>query len=565
MASYNATMVAFGLATRLSILRPLPARLTRPLLRSRDRGLARPDGRARPPGLPPAPPVALAADLARYGSSAQWKGVYYRGEKIGFMVGQTVARDDGFELREDGRLQMTLLGATTAAQLHERRPRGQGLRPPLLLVLARSRHRPHRGLGHARRTTPPALTVRTASGDAHRNPRAARGSGALPEPPAPARGPRPRRGAAPRGGRLRPRHAAQRTDDPRGPGPRGRAGGGPARAGLPRGGRASPGSSTTSWITDVGEVVREESPMGLVVVRETRGPGHGAGRARTGPDRPAGGRGHRAQPRPAASTIPRPCERLRVRLEGVGPRRPRPPGRGPDGRGRRHRGPRRAQRCAPGPPIPDGRPLPRGPSPSSRATPPRSWRRRARRRGRRRAPAAAGRAPRPPRERAPREEADREPALGPRGAADPGRRLQRAHRPLRGHGPRRSACPARIAVGLVYLRGAFYYHAWPEVYVDGRPPAAGSGCPSTRPSTSSRPTPPTSAWPAAASTGRRRSCGLIGRPRSTILDVQERAGLDAGPRGRAATRPPPPRPRPPATRRRADRAAGRRQADEARP
>jgi transglutaminase-like putative cysteine protease len=26
--------------------------------------------------------------------------------------------------------------------------------------------------------------------------------------------------------------------------------------------------------------------------------------------------------------------------------------------------------------------------------------------------------------------------------------------------------PARIAVGLVYLRGAFYYHAWPEVWVD---------------------------------------------------------------------------------------------------
>ena len=31
--------------------------------------------------------VNLAADLARYGSAAQWKGVYYRGEKIGFMVG----------------------------------------------------------------------------------------------------------------------------------------------------------------------------------------------------------------------------------------------------------------------------------------------------------------------------------------------------------------------------------------------------------------------------------------------------------------------------------------------
>ena len=41
--------------------------------------------------------------------------------------------------------------------------------------------------------------------------------------------------------------------------------------------------------------------------------------------------------------------------------------------------------------------------------------------------------------------------------------------------------PARIAVGLVYLRGAFYYHAWPEVYVDGGRTAAGCGCPWTRP------------------------------------------------------------------------------------
>jgi hypothetical protein len=29
--------------------------------------------------------------------------------------------------------------------------------------------------------------------------------------------------------------------------------------------------------------------------------------------------------------------------------------------------------------------------------------------------------------------------------------------------------PARIAVGLVYIHGAFYYHAWPEVYVDESP------------------------------------------------------------------------------------------------
>ena len=31
---------------------------------------------------------------------------------------------------------------------------------------------------------------------------------------------------------------------------------------------------------------------------------------------------------------------------------------------------------------------------------------------------------------------------------------------------RAAGIPARIAVGLVYIHGAFYYHAWPEVYVD---------------------------------------------------------------------------------------------------
>ena len=66
----------------------------------------------------------LATDLARYGSSAQWRGVYYRGEKIGFTVSQTVpiaggeGRDEGgFELQEDGQLQMALLGAHTITTL----------------------------------------------------------------------------------------------------------------------------------------------------------------------------------------------------------------------------------------------------------------------------------------------------------------------------------------------------------------------------------------------------------------------------------------------------------------
>ncbi len=59
----------------------------------------------------------LATDLARYGSAAQWRGVYYRGEKIGFTVSQVQSTDEGFELQEDGRLQFSLLGATTAAIL----------------------------------------------------------------------------------------------------------------------------------------------------------------------------------------------------------------------------------------------------------------------------------------------------------------------------------------------------------------------------------------------------------------------------------------------------------------
>jgi transglutaminase-like putative cysteine protease len=31
---------------------------------------------------------------------------------------------------------------------------------------------------------------------------------------------------------------------------------------------------------------------------------------------------------------------------------------------------------------------------------------------------------------------------------------------------RAAGIPARISVGLVYVRGAFYYHAWPEVYLE---------------------------------------------------------------------------------------------------
>ncbi len=65
-----------------------------------------------------ASPVNLATDLARYGPTATWRGVYYRGEKIGFTVSQTIRMEEGFELQEDSRLVMTLFGSTSTITIH---------------------------------------------------------------------------------------------------------------------------------------------------------------------------------------------------------------------------------------------------------------------------------------------------------------------------------------------------------------------------------------------------------------------------------------------------------------
>ena len=83
----------------------------------------------------------LATDLARYGSTAQWRGVYYRGEKIGFTVSQVQPTDDGFELQEDGRLQFSLLGAHTAAILKTTAHVDREFALKDVRLLARSRHR----------------------------------------------------------------------------------------------------------------------------------------------------------------------------------------------------------------------------------------------------------------------------------------------------------------------------------------------------------------------------------------------------------------------------------------
>ena len=97
------------------ILRPLPRTITRPLSILALVAWVATMGVMINRSYLQASSRNLATDLARYGSTAQWRGVYYRGEKIGFTVSQVQATDDGFELQEDGRLQFSLLGA------HDRR------------------------------------------------------------------------------------------------------------------------------------------------------------------------------------------------------------------------------------------------------------------------------------------------------------------------------------------------------------------------------------------------------------------------------------------------------------
>jgi len=212
-------------------------------------------------------PVALAADLARYGTSAQWKGVYYRGEKIGFSVGQTTPTEDGYELREEGRLQLNLLGATTPVRLttiaqvdrefalrsfsfaldpgtgpteisggvlggklelkirtsRGERSESRDLDAPPMLQLNLSRRLAAEGLHEGQRIVTRVFDPATLKNDALTQ---------IVE----------RREVVEAAGRPVPAFKVVSQ-----------------MAGI----------TSTSWITDVGEVVREESPMGLVVVKET--------------------------------------------------------------------------------------------------------------------------------------------------------------------------------------------------------------------------------------------------------------------------------------------------------
>ena len=209
----------------------------------------------------------LATDLARYGTSAQWRGVYYRGEKIGFTVSQTVPVGAEFELQEDGQLQMALLGATTSATLRTtaRVDEGFALQSFTFSLDAGTGPVEVRGRISGRTLT---LDVVTASGtrseqrDIAETPiltqnlsRRLASSGLTP-------------GAKYEWTIFDPATLSNAPVTVEvGKRELVRAGSGSIPAF--RIGMTFAGLHTTSWMTDTGEVVREESPLGLISVKES--------------------------------------------------------------------------------------------------------------------------------------------------------------------------------------------------------------------------------------------------------------------------------------------------------
>lgn len=409
-----------------------------------------------------ASPANLATDLARYGATAQWRGVYYRGEKIGFTVSQVERTDDGFELSEDGRLQFSLLGATTAAVLRTTarvdrnfalktfefsldpgtgpttvRGRLDGLRLALDIVSASGTRSEARQL-----EAPPALMLSLGRRLASEGLVAgARHEWLIFDPAtmknAPVQLAIGEREVVNAGGRPIP---AFRVD------------------------LAFAGITTTAWITDTGEIVREESPMGLISVRETQD--QATVLAVTGmmqADMLAASAVVPSMPRKSFIAEPRDVTRLRMRvdnadlagadLQGVGQSVTGNIVELSDARG-----------LTAGPADPDLAPYLR-PEPFIESD----------------APEIKAEAERMVRgvsgvraqaERLVREVnqlVEKKPTVSLPSALEVLRTKVgdcNEHTVLYVAMARALGIPARINVGLVYVRGAFYYHAWPEVYLD---------------------------------------------------------------------------------------------------
>jgi transglutaminase-like putative cysteine protease len=230
------------------------------------------------------------------------------------------------------------------------------------------------------------------------------------------------------------------------------------------------GLRTTAWITDTGEIVREESPLGFITVRETADQAQAlavSGRMRRDllesaavvPEIEA-----KTPPLPPIGD-PRSVRRLRMRVTGADLTAP-----DLQGAGQRVSGNMveivDAQSIVAGPPGGDLAPF-LAPEPLIESDAPEI----------RAAADEAVRGVSAPRARA---EAltrfvnatlQKKPTVSIPSAREVLRTKIgdcNEHTALFVAMSRSLGLPSRIAVGLAYVRGAFYYHAWPEVYIEDR-------------------------------------------------------------------------------------------------
>ena len=405
--------------------------------------------------------ASLATDLARYGSSASWRGVYYRGEKIGFTVSQTVPTADGFDLEESGRLQMSLLGATTAATIRTTAhvDSSFALRAFEFSLDPGTGPIEVRGRISGRQLS---LDVTTTAGTRSE-------VRELPEPPALSIN-LSRRLAD--GGLVPGARHTWTVFDPAtlrnstvtvDVGKRELVRGATTPIPAFRVDMQFAGLRTVSWVTDTGEVVREESPLGLITVRET------AERAQT---MAVPGR-MRVDLLAASSVVPdgevtigepRDVRRLRLRVDGLDLSAP-----DIDGTAQRVAGTtlelRDPQFLAPQPADPDA-PRYLAPEPFIESDAPEIVAEmQAALRG-----VSGSRARAEKLTRYVNALLDKKPTVSLPSAREVLRTKVgdcNEHTALFVAMARAAGIPARIAVGLVYIHGAFYYHAWPEVYLDG--------------------------------------------------------------------------------------------------
>jgi Transglutaminase-like superfamily len=462
-------------------------------------------------------PVALAADLARYGSSAQWKGIYYRGEKIGFSVGQTIPTKGGYQMLEDGRLQLNLLGAASAVRLHSEANLDEHFAVHDFKVSLDPGTGPTeiRGTLEGRRLS---LTIKTPSSERKEE-------RDLEEAPSlsfsfarrlAAMGLEP--GQTHRVSVFDPMTLHNSQMEMRVL----------AREVVEAAGRPVPafrvetrflGIVGTSWITDTGEVVREESPMGMMVVRET------AERAQA----MAVPGSVQTDLLEAAAIVPRDAkriddpttvERLRVRLEGIGSFPPDDL----SGAGQTLVGDvfdlRDARTLVPGPADPEApryllaEPFVESDAPEIRAEA---------------AKALEGLVdPRARAERLVRHVnalIEKKPTMSLPSAIEVLRTRVgdcNEHATLYVALARAAGVPARMATGLVHLRGAFYYHAWAEVYLATK--AGGLWLP-VDPTLNQFPADATHLRLARGGLEHQAAIlGLVGKARMTMLDLELRPG-----------------------------------------